>query len=92
MSRLRALPNLISMTEEHPAHRVEVSFVGPPPVQRVARASGVSEVRGDGKIVHCLVVGSIQPFLEALHGHEVITLWSTPAVEAPPSAPADGGR
>jgi hypothetical protein len=30
--------------------------------------------------VRCLVAGSLQPFLEALIGHEVLTLISTPAV------------
>jgi hypothetical protein len=36
------------------------------------------EVVIDGPIVRCLVAGSFQPFLEALRGHEVITLQSTP--------------
>jgi hypothetical protein len=65
------------MTEQLPAQRVEVSFVGPPPVQRVTRASGVSEVKVDGAVLRCLVCGSFQPFLEALRGHEVIGLTST---------------
>jgi hypothetical protein len=66
------------MTEELPMQRVAVSFVGAPPVQRIARASGVSEVRIDGHILRCLVCGSFQPFLEALRGHEVISLEATP--------------
>jgi len=57
--------------------RVEVSFVGAPPVRQVERASGVSEVEVDGPILRCLVSGSFQPFLEALRGHEVISLRST---------------
>lgn len=65
------------MTEQLPAQRVEVSFVGPPPVQRVVRASGVSQVQVDGAVLRCLVCGSFQPFLEALRGHEVISLTST---------------
>ena len=65
------------MTEELPIQRVEVSFVGVPPARRIERASGVSEVEIDGPIVRCLVCGSFQPFLEALHGHEVISLKST---------------
>ena len=56
--------------------RVEVSFVGAPPAQQVKRASGVSEVEIDGATLRCLVYGSFQPFLEALRGHEVITLKS----------------
>jgi hypothetical protein len=66
------------MTVQHLTQRVEVSFVGPPPVRRIERASGVSEVDVDGHVVRCLVAGSFQPFLEALRGHEVITLQSTP--------------
>jgi hypothetical protein len=64
------------MTEELPIQRVEVSFVGAPPVQRIERASGVSAVESDGAILRCLVRGSFQPFLEALRGHEVISLRS----------------
>jgi hypothetical protein len=67
------------MIASHPTQRVEVSFVGTPPVRQIERASGVSEVDIDGPIVRCLVTGSFQPFLEALRGHEVITLQSTPA-------------
>jgi len=66
------------MTEELLVLRVEVGFVGTPPAQAVARASGASEVELDGSVLRCLVLGSVQPFLEALAGHEVITLTSTP--------------
>jgi len=66
------------MIAEHPVQRVEVSFVGTPPVRQIERASGVSEVSADGLVVRCLVTGSFQAFLEALRGHEVITLQSTP--------------
>ena len=65
------------MTEEPPVQRVEVSFVGTPPVLQVERASGVSEVEVNGAMLRCLVCGSFQPFLEALRGHEVISLKST---------------
>jgi hypothetical protein len=69
------------MSEEPGAHlpvqRVEVSFVGAPPVRQVERASGVSEVETDGRVLRCLVAGSFQPFLEALRGHEIISLQST---------------
>jgi hypothetical protein len=58
--------------------RVEVVFVGAPPAQRVERASGVSDVETDGQILRCVVSGSFQPFLEALRGHEVISLKATP--------------
>jgi hypothetical protein len=73
------------MVAKHPVQRVEVSFVGTPPVRQIERASGVSEVDTDGTIVRCLVTGSFQPFLEALRGHEVLTLHSTP-VAAPASS------
>jgi hypothetical protein len=66
---------------------VEVSFVGAPPARQIERASGVSEVEVDGLIVRCLVCGSFQPFLEALHGHEVVNLRTSPvAARAPEDA------
>jgi hypothetical protein len=65
------------MTEELSLQRVEVSFVGAPPVRQIERALGVSEVEVDGSVVRCVVLGSFQPFLEALRGHEVINLTST---------------
>lgn len=58
--------------------RVEVSFVGIPPAQQLGRASGVSEVEVEGRILRCLVCGSFQPFLEALRGHEVVGLRTSP--------------
>jgi hypothetical protein len=67
------------MNEELPTRRVEVTFVGHPATRQIARASGVSEVEVDGFQLRCLVSGSVQPFLEALHGYEVIGLTSTPA-------------
>ena len=66
------------MTRELPTQRVEVSFVGVPPAQRLERASGVSEVVVDGPVVRCIVCGSFQPFLEALRGHEVVSLSTRP--------------
>ena len=79
MRARRLLPMLASMVEEFPTQRVEVSFVGAPPAGQIERASGVSEVEIDGAILRCVVSGSFQPFLEALRGHEVINLQSTPA-------------
>jgi hypothetical protein len=70
------------MPAQPTVHRVEVSFAGAPPVATIERASGVTDVERDGVAVHCLVTGSFQPFLEALRGHEVITLQSTAAVAA----------
>ena len=75
------------MIAEHPVQRVEVSFVGTPPVRQIERASGVSEVVVDGPIAHCLITGSFQPFLEALRGHEVITLQSIPVAWPRASSP-----
>jgi hypothetical protein len=66
------------MTQEPPIQRVEVRFTGAPPIRQVERASGVSRVEVDGPILRCLVSGSFQPFLEALHGYEVITLHAVP--------------
>jgi len=56
--------------------RIEVTFVGNPPVRQVQRASGVTEVEVEGQVLRCTVYGSFQPFLEALRGHEVINLKS----------------
>ena len=70
-------PSLMTMTEEALAQWVEVSFVGTPPAQQIERASGVSQVEVNGAMLRCLVCGSFQPFLEALRGHEVISLTST---------------
>jgi hypothetical protein len=65
------------MTEEPYTRRVEVSFVGALPAHHVERASGVSEVEIDGSILRCVACESFQPFLEALRGHEVVSLKST---------------
>jgi hypothetical protein len=77
MAVVDAPPRLTNMTEQLSIQRVQVSFVGSPPVQQIERAPGVSEVEVDGSVVRCLVLGSFQPFLEALRGHEVISLEST---------------
>jgi hypothetical protein len=66
------------MREEAAVQRVEVSFVGAPPVHDIRRASGVSQVEVAGSVLRCLVSGSFQPFLEALRGHEVLRLESIP--------------
>jgi hypothetical protein len=87
MAARRVLPRLQTMIAKHPVQRVEVSFVGAPPARQIERASGVSEVDIDGPIVRCLVTGSFQSFLEALRGHEVVTLQSTPVAEAASSTP-----
>jgi hypothetical protein len=65
------------MIENTAIQRVEVTFVGTPPMRQIERASGVSEVEVDGQLVRCLVHGSFQPFLEALRGYEVVSLTST---------------
>lgn len=64
------------MIENAAIQRVEVTFVGTPPVRQIERASGVSEVEVDGQLLRCLVYGSFQPFLEALRGYEVVSLSS----------------
>ena len=63
-------------------HRVDVTFVGRPPARKVALASGVTDVVVDGCRLQCQVWGSFQPFLEALHGSEVINLTSVPTSKA----------
>ncbi len=69
------------MAEQLKVQRVEVSFVGAAPARQVERASGVSEVEVHGRVLRCMVYGSFQPFLEALRGHEVISLRSIPSGE-----------
>ncbi len=64
------------MAGQLPVQRIEVRFVGAPPLRRVERAPGVSDVEVDGPVLRCTVYGSVQPFLEALRGHEVISLRS----------------
>jgi hypothetical protein len=76
------------MTHEPPVQRVEISFVGAPPTQRIQRASGVSEVEIDGSVLRCVVCGSFQPFLEALRGYEVISLRTMRLL----SSSVDGGQ
>jgi hypothetical protein len=69
-----AAPRMLAdMTESVALQRVEVSFVGNPPhVDRVERASGVTDVEVEGSVLRCQVHGSFQPFLEALRGYEVV--------------------
>jgi hypothetical protein len=62
------------MVIEPPTQRVRVTFAGVPPAHEVERASGVSHVSCDGQVLLCVVCGSFQPFLEALRGHEVLSL------------------
>ncbi len=87
---------LMGMDEELRMHRVEVGFVGTPPTRQVERASGVSDVAVEGSILRCIVCGSFQPFLEALRGHEVVSLTSMstqpPGHRPPPPATRSGGR
>ena len=64
------------MAEELSEKQVEVTFIGAPPVGQVQRAAGVSDVVVDGLVLRCTVYGSFQPFLEALRGHEVVSLRS----------------
>jgi hypothetical protein len=68
------------MDDELTIHRVEATFVGSPPTRQIARASGVTEVNVEGRRLRCLVSGSVQPFLEALRGYEVVSLVSTPSL------------
>ena len=77
-ARLRSLADVTGVPQ---LRKVEVSFVGAPPVQQIARASGVSGVEIHGRALRCVVYGSFQPFLEALQGHEVVSLESTDLIQ-----------
>ncbi|HEY3437367.1 MAG TPA: DUF4386 domain-containing protein [Actinotalea sp.] len=72
--------------------RVEVRCVGVPPAERVARASGVTDVATDGPVLRCTVAGSVQPFLEALQGYEVISLSTATAAVPNHRLTGDPGR
>ena len=76
-----AVLSVAGMRHQPAVKRVEVRFVGEPPTRQLANASGVSNVETDGSVIHCLVWGSFQPFLEALRGHEVLSLSSIPTEE-----------
>jgi len=76
------------MSEELNGPTIEVSCVGRPPLERVARASGVSDVQVDADVLRCRVTGSVQPFLEALRGTEVLSL-TTSSEPAPAQPTAD---
>jgi hypothetical protein len=67
---------VVGMVEEPEVQLVEITFVGAPPARQVERATGVSQVEVHGRVLRCTVCGSFQPFLEALRGHEVISLKS----------------
>ena len=69
---------LKGMVEELQIDRVKVTFVGAPPTREVERASGVSEVVLAGTNLSCRACGSYKPSLEALRGHEVLSLTSIP--------------
>jgi hypothetical protein len=89
MATLVAVPTVTHMPAQLPVQRVEISFSGAAPITRIERASGVSDVERDGPIVRCTVTGAFQPFLEALRGHEVATLQSTPLAGASPRTNGD---
>jgi hypothetical protein len=72
------------MNEELVIQQVAVRFVGRPPLRQLRRAAGVRDVEAAGQVVRCVVWGSFQPFLEALSGHEVLSLESI-------STPRGGG-
>jgi hypothetical protein len=83
---------LTSMDDELTIHRVQVTFVGSPPDRQIARASGVTEVSIYGRRLRCVVSGSVQPFLEALRGYEVISLISMPSFSTAEPHPRTGGE
>lgn len=82
MSALDVFHRLTSVIDEPAIQYVEVRFLTAPPVREVERASGVSDVEVDGRNMRCIVHGSFQPFLEALRGHEVLRLTSTPTSQS----------
>ena len=59
-------------------------------LEGVEAEEGAAEVETDGTLLRCRVSGTLQPFPEALHGHEVVGL--EPAVEGEPAPPLEGDR
>jgi ABC-2 type transport system ATP-binding protein len=53
---------------------VEITFSGRPP--SLAKVAGVRDVAVDGNRVQCQVSGPIQPLLDALDGHTVVSMFS----------------
>jgi ABC-2 type transport system ATP-binding protein len=58
------------------AYQVELRFAGPPPVDAVRAAAGVSQVSVTGMRLTCTVRGGFGQLLEAIAGHEVVTMAS----------------
>jgi hypothetical protein len=80
------------MSEQFPSYRVEILFSGPVPARQVARASGVSEVEARGTVLRCRVLGSFQPFLEALRGYEVLRIDSRVSLDFTSASPQEKGN
>jgi ABC-2 type transport system ATP-binding protein len=89
------------------AYQVEIEFIGPAPTEAVRAAADVEQVAATGNRLSCMVRGSFQPLLEAITGHEVLSLAShEPSLEelfldyyredgveaAPPARPVRPGR
>lgn len=77
-ARRAAITCTPGVTEPPSRKRVEVRFVGQPPITRVGNAQGVTDVEVDGRDLRCFVSGSFQALLEAVSGYEVIDLNSVP--------------
>ncbi len=57
-------------------HRVEIEFMGEPPVEAIRRAAGVDAVVAEDHRVHCVVRGSFEPLMTAVAGAHVVNLTS----------------
>lgn len=51
--------------------RLDLTFVGPPPVEELRRSAGVGELRADGTTVHVVVEGSMEELLKAAAPHGI---------------------
>jgi ABC-2 type transport system ATP-binding protein len=58
------------------AYQVEIQVTGPPPIDAVRAAAGVTLVAATGNRLSCMVRGSFQPLLEAITAHEVVSMAS----------------
>jgi hypothetical protein len=74
------------MSPQVTGRRAEIVFASTQPASRVARAAGVSAGQRDGAVLRCLVMGSFQPLLEAVHVNEALNIVPRGAEPRSPAA------
>jgi ABC-2 type transport system ATP-binding protein len=59
---------------EKARHTVEVRFGSPPPPDAFAGVPGITDVRLDGRVLHCTMQGVVDPLIKALGHYHVLDL------------------